>query len=103
VDLDDAALEGLARALRTLVAKYDGLRNAAFPYVMVIHQAPTDGAPHPEAHVHFEFYPAYRAPAKLKYLAGTEIGAEMFTNDALPEQKAAELRAVEVALEEAAR
>jgi len=59
-----------------------------------VHQAPTDGTPHPEAHVHFEFYPLYRSPERLKYLAGTEIGAGMFTNDSLPETKAAELKAV---------
>ena len=32
----------------------------------------------------------------LKYLAGSEIGAGVFTADTLPEEKAAELRAVEV-------
>jgi len=69
----------------------------------VIHQRPTDGAPHPEAHVHFEFYPQYRSPERLKFLAGTEIGAGMFTNDALPEATAAQLRAVEIDLEHPAR
>ena len=47
-------------------------------------------------HLHAEFYPAYRAPGKLKYLAGTEIAAGMFANDALPEEKARELMAVAV-------
>ena len=84
----------MAHALRDLVARYDAIRGAPFPYVMVVHQSPTDGAPHPEAHVRFEFYPAYRSPDRIKYLAGTEIGAGMFTNDALPEAKAAELRAL---------
>jgi UDPglucose--hexose-1-phosphate uridylyltransferase len=83
----------LARALRSVVGQYDALRGTPFPYVMVFHQAPTDGAPHAEAHLHVEFYPPYRTPDRLKYLAGTEIGAGMFTNDALPEAKAAELRA----------
>ena len=27
-------------------------------YVLIFHQAPTDGAPHPEAHLHIEIYPA---------------------------------------------
>ena len=35
-------------------------------------------------------------PGRLKYLAGSEIGAGVFTADTLPEQKAAELRAVVV-------
>ena len=47
--------------------------------MMVFHQAPTDGQPHPEAHLHIELYPPYRMPDRLKYLAGTEIGAGMFT------------------------
>jgi UDPglucose--hexose-1-phosphate uridylyltransferase len=63
---------------------------------MVLHQAPTDGAPHPESHLHFELYPALRSRDRLKYLAGTEVGAGMFANDVLPETAAAELRAVEV-------
>jgi UDPglucose--hexose-1-phosphate uridylyltransferase len=37
-------------------------------------------------------------PGRLKYLAGTELGAGVFTADTLPEDKAAELRAVEVDL-----
>ncbi len=47
--------------------------------------------PHPEAHLHVEFYPAYRMPNRLKYLAGSEAGAGVFTADTLPEDKAAEL------------
>ena len=46
----------------------------------------------PEAHLHIEFYPAYRMPGRLKYLAGSEIGAGVFTADTLPEEKAAELQ-----------
>ena len=87
-----------ARALKTVLLKYDALWSRPFPYVMVFHQAPTDGEPHPEAHVHIEFYPPYRMPGRLKYLAGSELGAGAFTADTLPETKAAELRAVEVSL-----
>lgn len=97
--LDSATRSDLARALKTVVLKYDGVRDP-FPYVMVFHQAPTDGAAHPESHLHAEFYPAYRTKERLKYLAGTEIGAGMFTNDALPELKGAELQAIPVAIED---
>ena len=85
-----------ARALKTVILKYDGLWKRPFPYIMAFHQAPTDGRPHPEAHVHVEFYPAYRMPNRLKYLAGSEAGAGVFTADTLPEEKATELQAVEV-------
>lgn len=89
----------LARALKTVLMKFDRLWNQPFPYVMVFHQAPTDGQLHPEAHFHIEFYPAYRMRGRLKYLAGSELGAGVFTADTLPEDKAAELRAVEVSIE----
>lgn len=85
-----------ARALKTVILKFDGLWQKPFPYILAFHQAPTDGTPHPEAHLHAEFYPAYRMPNRLKYLAGSEIGAGVFTADTLPEQKADELRAVDV-------
>ena len=88
-----------ARALKTVIMKYDALWQAPFPYIMACHQAPTDGRVHPEAHVHVEFYPAYRMPGRLKYLAGSEAGAGAFTADTLPEDKARELQAVEVSIE----
>ena len=66
---------------------------------MAWYQAPLDGAEHPEWHLHAEFYPPYRTSDKLKYLAGTEIGAGFFAMDALPEDKALELQGVEVRLE----
>jgi UDPglucose--hexose-1-phosphate uridylyltransferase len=100
--LDAKARRDFARALKTVVLKLDTIRDP-FPYVMVFHQAPSDGREHPEAHLHAEFYPAYRTPDRLKYLAGTELGAGMFTNDALPEAKAAELNAMPVTLEESLR
>jgi UDPglucose--hexose-1-phosphate uridylyltransferase len=89
----------MARALKTVLLKYDALWQRPFPYIMVFHQAPTDGRAHPEAHVHIELYPAYRMPGRLKYLAGSEIGAGVFTADTLPEDKAAELQAVRVDVE----
>jgi UDPglucose--hexose-1-phosphate uridylyltransferase len=35
-------------------------------------------------------------PGRLKYLAGSEIGAGVFTADTLPEEKVRELQAVAV-------
>ena len=89
-----------ARALKTVVLKYDGLWNRPFPYILAFHQAPTDGVDHPEAHLHAEFYPALRMPGRLKYLAGSEIGAGVFTADTLPEEKVRELQAVVANLDE---
>jgi UDPglucose--hexose-1-phosphate uridylyltransferase len=98
-ELADPERRDFVRALKTVLLKYDGLWSRTFPYIMAFHQAPTDGHDHPEAHFHVEFYPAYRMPGRLKYLAGSEMGAGVFTADTLPEDKAAELRAVTVAIE----
>lgn len=99
LSLDPATRADLARALKTTLLKYDALWGRPFPYLMVCQQAPTDGAPHPYAQLRIEFYPPYRAPGRLKYLAGTEIGAGVFSADTLPEATAAELRAVEVSVD----
>ena len=99
-DLSPQERRDFASTLKTVLMKYDALWQRPFPYLMVFHQAPTDGKPHPEAHLHAEIYPALRMPGRLKYLAGTELGAGMFANDCLPEEKAAELRAVEVEINE---
>jgi UDPglucose--hexose-1-phosphate uridylyltransferase len=85
----------LARALQLCLRKLDGLWQRPMPYVLAIHQAPAKGA-HPYAHVHLEIYPWLRMPGRQKFLAGSEVGAGAFTADTLPEDKAAELRAVEV-------
>jgi UDPglucose--hexose-1-phosphate uridylyltransferase len=97
--LDAPTRSDLARALKTVLLKYDGLWQRPFPYLMAWYQAPTDGTPHPEAHLHAEFYPPYRTESKLKYLAGTELAGGLFAMDALPEEKARELRQVEVTLD----
>ena len=84
----------LAVLLKIILQKYDHLFNFSFPYMMVIHQKPTDGKSYPYYHFHIEFYPPYRSRDKIKFLAGSESGAGTFINDTLPEEKAAELRAV---------
>ena len=89
----------LARALKTVLLKYEGLWQRPFPYLMAWYQAPTDGQAHPETQLHAQFYPPYRARDRLKYLAGTELGAGMFAMDALPEDTARELQQVRVELD----
>lgn len=87
-------IHDLAVILKTTLMKFDRLWNKPFPYLMTLYQAPLDGEAHPEAHLHFQIYPPYRTKDRLKYLAGTELGGGIFVNDSLPEEKAAELRAV---------
>jgi UDPglucose--hexose-1-phosphate uridylyltransferase len=94
--LEEPEKKDLARALKTVLHKYEGLWSRPFPYLMAWYQAPTDGQAHPEWHLHAEFYPPYRTRDRLKYLAGTELAAGFFAMDALPEDKAKELQAVKV-------
>ncbi|QYF93689.1 galactose-1-phosphate uridylyltransferase [Massilia sp. PAMC28688] len=98
--LEEAQRRGLAQAVKAVLLKYEGLWSRPFPYLMAWYQAPTDGQPHPETQLHAEFYPPYRTRERLKYLAGTEIGAGMFAMDVLPEEKAKDLQNVAIELEE---
>ncbi len=83
-------LASLAEALQAVTRGFDRLFERPFPYVMVVHQAPTDGAR--AGHLHVEFYPPLRTATKLKYLAGCEQGAGTFIMDVLPEDSAVALR-----------
>lgn len=92
-DLSGEERSDLARTLKRLLVGYDALFGISLPYVMVMHQAPTNGEDHEGvAHFHIEFYPPNRTTEKLKYLAGSEVGAGAFIMDALPEQTAGKLR-----------
>ncbi len=94
-ELTSEELSDLAVTLKTVLMKFDALWSKPFPYLMAIYQAPTKGK-NPQSHLHFEIFPPYRTRDRLKYLAGTELGMGLFVNDSLPEEKAAELRAVKI-------
>jgi UDPglucose--hexose-1-phosphate uridylyltransferase len=93
-DLSPTELDDFAATLRATLIRMENLWRMPFPYVMVLHQAPTDGVRYSGFHFHVEIHPPLRKPGLLKYLAGPEIGGGNFLNDASPEEKAAELRAV---------
>jgi UDPglucose--hexose-1-phosphate uridylyltransferase len=91
-ELDPSEVAELARMLRSIVRKYDGLFSRPLPYVMAVHQRPADPETLRAYHLHIEFYPPNRDADRLKYLAGSEAGAGAFINDTLPEEIAARLR-----------
>ncbi len=91
--LSEAELRDFAAVLRQVLIKFDNLWQIPFPYVMPLHQTPTDGGDYSGFHFHIEFHPPLRQPNLLKYLAGPEIGGGNFLSDTAPEEKAAELRA----------
>lgn len=94
-EFSEAERWDLARLMKTVLLKYDNVFGFSMPYMMVMHQAPTDGGDYDFYRFHIEFYPPHRTEQKLKFLAGSESGAGVFINDTLPEDKAAELRKVE--------
>ena len=92
-DLTDAEVSALANALSAVTVRFDNLWRMSFPYVQVLHQAPTDGGDYSAFHFFIAFHPPLRQPHLLKYLAGPEVGGGNFVSDTSPEAKAAELRA----------
>lgn len=93
-ELHEREVQSLARALKNVTVRFDNLWHMSFPYVMPLHQAPTDGGDYHSFHSFIAFHPPLRRPNVLKYLAGPEIGGGNFVSDTAPELKAAELLAV---------
>ena len=91
-ELDDAEVSALADLLRRVTARYDNLFEISFPYSMGFHQAPSDGKPHSEWHLHAHFYPPLlRSATVRKFMVGFEMLA-MPQRDLTPETAAARLR-----------
>ena len=90
--LTEPEIREFAEALKCILVKFDNLWRMPFPYVMTLHQAPTDERDYRGFHFHIEFHPPLRRPNLLKYLAGPEIGGGNFLSDTSPEEKAEELR-----------
>lgn len=72
--LNDGERDALADLLQRLTRRYDRLFHVAFPYSMGFHQAPTDGLPHNDCHLHAHFYPPLlRSATVRKFLVGFEM------------------------------
>ncbi len=90
--LSSAERDSLAMILRQLVNCYDAVFATSFPYSMGFHQAPTDGAEHPEWHLHMHFLPPLlRSATVRKFMVGFELLGEP-QRDITPEQAARRLR-----------
>jgi UDPglucose--hexose-1-phosphate uridylyltransferase len=83
----DAARE-LAESLLRVVRAYNAVYAAPMPYMLALHQLAD-----PRYHFHIELLPVGRAPGKLKFAASSESAFGLWLNDAVPDTKAAELRA----------
>jgi UDPglucose--hexose-1-phosphate uridylyltransferase len=91
-ELSNEERDALADALKRLTTRYDNLFETSFPYTMGFHQAPTDGAQHPEWHFHAHFYPPLlRSATVRKFMVGFEM-LDMPQRDITPESAAERLR-----------
>src|SRR5262249_21690510 len=70
-DLDDAARDGLAAALRDLTRRYDALFDRPFPYSMGWHQAPFQATSTEPWQVHAHFYPPPPPPSGRNVMVGS--------------------------------
>src|SRR5205823_13319854 len=83
--------DGLARAMGSLVRRYDRLFDTPFPYSMGLHQAPIGDA-EPAWHLHAHYYPPLlRSATVRKFMVGYEMLAQP-QRDLTPEDAAARLR-----------
>jgi len=91
--LTDAERDDLAAVYLDILRRCDGLYDNPLPYIASWQQAPVR-VDRDLAYLHLQLTSIQRAPAKLKYLAGSESGMGVFINDVFPEDVAARLRAV---------
>ena len=92
--LDEKEIADLARVFQTVIKKFDVNFKMSFPYILAFAQAPVDGKVYDEYYMHLIICPPLRQPGLQKFLAGPETGADTFMADTMPEEKAAELRAI---------
>jgi UDPglucose--hexose-1-phosphate uridylyltransferase len=90
--LDGPQRDGLAALLVDVLARLDRLFDAPLPYMLWIHQRPTDGGLWPEAHVHVHVISPMRSPGVQRYVAAAELGSGAYVNPVVPEDAAAALR-----------
>ena len=76
-----------------MLRRFNRLFPTPTPYVAAWHQAPRPDVPGvAELALHLELFSNRRSATALKYLAGTEAGMDMFSNDVVPEEAARRLR-----------
>jgi UDPglucose--hexose-1-phosphate uridylyltransferase len=96
ITVSEQELVDLASVFQQVTRRMDMNFSMSFPYVMTVMQSPVDGGDYRHFRMHFWLQPPYRQPGLIKYLAGPEIGGGNFMADTIPEEKAAELRKVDL-------
>lgn len=93
-EVEDREVTELSAMLKQIVATYDRVFDAPFPYSMGFHQSPSDHREHPEWHFHAHFYPPLLRSANIrKFMVGFEmLGTPQ--RDITPEAAAERLRSL---------
>ena len=101
--LDEAARTEFPKVYLELLRRFDrifGEGEPPTPYISAWHQAPFgtleefDGVSRDDFALHLELFTIRRTSGKLKFLAGSESGMDVFINDIRPEAAAQRLREV---------
>ncbi|MFF6995624.1 galactose-1-phosphate uridylyltransferase [Streptomyces sp. NPDC008313] len=101
--LDEAARTEFPQVYLELLRRFDrifGEGEPPTPYISAWHQAPFgaleefDGVSREDFALHLELFTIRRTSGKLKFLAGSESGMNVFINDVPPETAAERLREV---------
>jgi hypothetical protein len=93
LDLDAGERDLFPGIYLDLLRRFDRLFDTPAPYIAAWHQAPAHDGGRDMA-VHLQLFTNRRSSGKLKYLAGSESGMDVFANDISPEQAAARLRSL---------
>ncbi|AYL36503.1 galactose-1-phosphate uridylyltransferase [Streptomyces fungicidicus] len=101
--LDEAARTEFPQVYLELLKRFDrifGENEPPTPYIAAWHQAPFgqledfEGVTRDDFALHLELFTIRRTSGKLKFLAGSESGMNVFINDVPPERAAQRLREV---------
>lgn len=91
-----AERKDLSDALKKLTKGFDKIYDRHFPYMMCMHQTPVNEKQYADAEkyyaFHIEFYPPLRSKDKIKWYAGSEMGAGAAANPLDVDECAAILR-----------
>jgi len=79
--------------MSSALAALDRLLERPEPWMLWVHQRPTDGGAWPTAHLHVHVSPLWRALGVTRYDGAGEIGSGVWFNPITPEDAAAQLRA----------
>lgn len=84
----------LAAVLVDALTRLDQLFEEPMPYMLWIHQRPTDGGDWPAAHLHVHVGPHLRSKGTPRFVAAAEQGSGVWFDPIVPEDAAATLRAL---------